>query len=157
MSNDEVKISLRAGNVKLKCEGPVAFINDGMLDTAKQALKMLDEFGVLQVASKEMVEALPELSTSAIAAKVGCKSGSELILCALAKLQLGDGKAKATMREIRDEIREGGPFFKASYSANLHKYFPALVKSGRIVQHSKNVFVLSPEEEARFRSSLGVS
>ena len=156
-SNAIASVSLTLGNAQIKCEGPIFFLRDGMVDVAKQALRVLDESGALHIPSESGGATLPELSISTIAAEVGCKSGPDLVLCALAKFLLADGSKNGTMLQIREEMRQAGAFFKKSYTANLHKTLARLVKNGRIRDQGKNIYALSPQEEAKFRSAFGVS
>ena len=93
-------------------------------------------------------------TTNTIAAHMEAKSTSELIICALAQLDLVQGKTAATRAEIITEMKGAVTYYSANMVSNMSKTLAALMKNKRINQTAKETYALSATERKSVESKV---
>ena len=156
------RIKISAGSFSLEYEGEQSFIEDGLLDLLARVIEETSAFqagpdgeapaGSAQAASVGPAPA--NLSTNTIAQILDSKTGSDLALCSVAKINLVDGKDRVTRAEILDAMRSASVYFKDSYVSNLTAYLVTLTKSGRINMIQRNTYALAASERRRISEAL---
>ena len=96
-----------------------------------------------------------ELTTNSIAAKLGCKSGPELVLAACAFLTLAEGKETFARREIAKAMKSASTFYKKTYRDNLTNSLASLVKDGKLLERSTGIFALHADTKTNMEEKLG--
>lgn len=155
------KIKLRVGSMELEYEGDPTFLTGGI-----EAL-LVTMSGLAGGGPGESPSAFPEpsgqmpttnstgnsaalavngqitLSTTTIAAKLDAKSGSDLVICAMAHLELVQGKTSSSRAEILAEIKNAKQYYKQSMSKNLSQSLSTLLTSRRINEGAKDSYALT--------------
>jgi hypothetical protein len=71
-------------------------------------------------------------STTTIGAKLGVKTGSDLVVCAMAHLEFVQRKTSSSRAQILAEMRNAKSYFKQTMASNLSGSIDALLKADRI-------------------------
>ena len=104
--------------------------------------------------AKPAPKTAPKETAASLAAKLGCASGSDLIVAAAAFLAFNKKKDKFNRRQLLNEMKVAEPFYKKNYSRNLSAYIKSLLKSEKLVSPSKNSFGLNPSFRAELEAKL---
>lgn len=174
MTNQEkvAKIRLKVGTMELEYEGDPTFLTGGI-----EAL--LETMGGL--ASKVPTETPPPpahashvlptngngnedgafaghgpftFSTNTIAAHLDAKSGPELVICAMAELELVQRRASSSRTDILAEMKNATTYFKETMRNNLSGSLSRLVKDKRINQIAKDTYALSANERKQLEAKV---
>lgn len=84
-----------------------------------------------------------EATTGSIAAKLGCKSGPELVMAAAARLTFALQATTFARQKIIDEMKTASAYYKATYLNNLTSYLNNLVKDGKLNEPSQGNYALT--------------
>lgn len=84
-----------------------------------------------------------EATTGSIAAKLGCKSGPELVMAAAARLTFALQTTTFARQKIIDEMKTASAYYKATYVNNLTSYLNNLVKDGKLNEPSQGNYALT--------------
>lgn len=84
-----------------------------------------------------------EATTGSIAAKIGCKSGPELVMAAAARLTFVIQSTTFARQKIIDEMKTASAYYKATYLKNLTSYLNNLVKDGKLNEPSQGNYALT--------------
>ena len=82
------------------------------------------------------------------------KTGPELVICALARLQLQLGKSAPNRTEILAEMKSATSYFKENMTGNLSSSLSSLVKTKRINQIAKDTYALSASERKKVEATV---
>lgn len=147
------KIRIKMGEIEIEYEGTEAFLKEELPDLLKAVSDLYKSSAPLiatipkstsstaNVISNKKIEG----TTATLAAKLGGGTGPELIMSAAARLHFVSGREKFHKKDISEEIRSASNYFKASYASNLVSLLNGLVKSGKLMEPSKDNFSLSAE------------
>jgi hypothetical protein len=94
------------------------------------------------------------MTTSTIMSRLGFKRREELVLAAVAKLTLVDGKKTVTREEIRSEVQSAGGYYDANVNKSLLYYLKKLAGTS-ITEVSKGVYTLSHMKRIELVAKLG--
>ncbi len=167
MSN--AKIRLKVGSMELEYEGDPAFLTGGieaLLETmGALASKVPDD---AQMQAPAFVAPVVDgngtvapasggssvFSTNTIAAHIDAKTGPELVVCAMAQLELVQGKSSSTRAEILAEMKNATTYYKESLGSNLGQSLTSLTKKKRINQVAKDTYSLSSNERKQIEAKV---
>jgi hypothetical protein len=94
-------------------------------------------------------------TTRTVAAKLGAKSNTDLVLAACVRLAQ-QNKPQCSRKDILDSMKEATGFYRNTYSNNLSKALDTLVKQGKLLEPAKEIYALSvdtkKELDARLRN-----
>ena len=93
-------------------------------------------------------------STNTIAAHLDAKTAPELIICALAQLELAQGKRSSTRNEILAEMKGATTYYNGNMSSNMSKNLGNLTKGKRINQIAKDTYALSANERKQLEAKV---
>jgi hypothetical protein len=96
------------------------------------------------------------LTTSSIAAKLGCKTGPDLIIAAAAHLGLIKQQSQYTRAEIVREMKSATAFFNKNFVSNLSKSLKTLVQSDQLNEVGTDTYALPSTETAKLKTKLGL-
>jgi hypothetical protein len=159
MENAMAKIKLSTGNFDVEFEGEPEFIETKLLKFVDEVMGLVGTAPTSYVSkggSETMAQMALELSTNTIAQVIGVKTGSDLALAAVAKINLVKNKSTAGRQEILDEMKEATTYFKESYASNLTAYLSTLVKSKRVNLVARGTYALAAVERSRLEDNLRV-
>lgn len=153
------RIKLKVGSMELEYEGDPSFLTGGiealLVTMGGLASKMPEELApstspiqtqIVQGSTPLATSTTFALSTNTIAARFEAKTGPELVICAMAQLELVQSKASSTRAEILAEMKSATSYYNDGFSSNLTKTLSNLTKSKRINQITKNIYALSATE-----------
>ena len=83
------------------------------------------------------------MTTNTIAGRLDVKTGPDLVLAACAHLCFVKGADTFERKNILAEMQSASNYYKKTYSSNLSKYLSKLVKDGKLIERSKEVYALS--------------
>lgn len=95
-----------------------------------------------------------EMSTGNIAAKLGCKSGSDLAIAACAHLTLVVGQEVFERKDILEDMKTATAYYEENHSKNLSTTLTSMVKGDKLVERSKNKFAMQASERQRIEAKL---
>lgn len=163
------KIRLKVGSMELEYEGDPAFLTGGI-----EAL--LETMGAL--ASKVPIDAeplapaavvtpvngngdiapttrgQPAFSTNTIAAHIDAKTGPELVVCAMAHLELVQGKPSSMRAEILAEMKTASNYFTKNMVSNLSASLKTLVRAKRVHEGKPGNYSLSAAERKQIEAKI---
>jgi hypothetical protein len=99
-------------------------------------------------------QALSDLAISTIAAHLKPDGPQELIMCAFAKLQIIDGRAKVERADILREMKYATAFYKASMGRNNPRDLGRLVKAKKVNEVSSGVYSLTAASRQELETKI---
>ncbi len=158
LSEGEASISLQLGHVSVSYQGSQSYIDDGLKDLVLALLEATPEHAEQpQLANTSTGSPTPELqhmSTNTIASTTGVKSGPDLIMAAIAHIQLVKGADKATRSDIHQEMKRATTYYKSTYGGNLSSYLDSLIKNKRLNLIAEQTYALTAQERENMEQIL---
>lgn len=160
------KIRIKLGQVEVEYEGPEDFLRDELQDLLSAVVELHQANGDADANSSSTTKmegnaakaAPPGEYTGTVntwAAKLGAKSGPDLVIAAMAKLTLVDGLPTVSRATLLSEMKSATSYYKKSYGSNLSVSLKGLVTSDRLREISKDTFALSATEKSSVASRYG--
>lgn len=156
------KIRIKVGVMELDYEGDPSFQKDGL----ESLLATMGELSTRVPSEPETVSNKAndvdsssssngfDFSTSTIAARLDVKSGTELVVCALAKLELVDGGSGAKRSGIHEEMKTATAYYNKNIGSNLSASLKTLTKAKRIHLNATEVYSLSATERKSIEGKI---
>jgi len=157
------KYKFSHGGFSCEVEGTPAFIEEKLEQLLDTCFKISAKAGIsstpiiaANTANNGKLETSYDqgLSTNTIALTTGAKTGSSLVIAAIAHLQLVKGSTKVTRQEIAEEIKTATTFYKTTYTSNLSAYLDSLTKSRRLNLIAKDTYSLTSSERQRLSEAI---
>lgn len=156
------KIRIKVGAMEVEYEGDPSFLKDGLESLlskmAELSTQVPPEPETAGEASNGPISCAPsnglDFSTSTIAAHFEAKSVTELAVCALAKLELVDGKSGVKRAEILEEMKSANAYYNKNMSTNLGKSLTRLTKNKRVNLGANDSYSLSATEKTKLEGSI---
>lgn len=160
------KVRIRVGVIELEYEGSPEFLGEGLAGLIQQVAELSRSSPLVELpqqsavaeqssAEQSIVGPLPlTLSTSSIAARMDAKTGPDLILCAMAHLELVKGLTSYERKTILDEMRSASGYFTTNMSGNCSSYVANLVKAKKVNEISTGKFCLSASERKKIEAAI---
>lgn len=157
------KIKIKMGPIEVEYEGSESFLKEELPEILKAVSELYKETGgKIEIPASDENSNSNDSSgghaiqgtTGSLAAKLGVKSGPDLIIAAAAQLTFVQGKEKFTRKDVMSEIKEASAYYKSSYGSNLTTYLNGLVKDGTFLETSKGVYALSANKATQIKSSF---
>lgn len=164
------KIRIKVGSMELEYEGDPSFLTGGIEALLTTMGSLAGQ--VPEEASPEPATPVPPVngdgnangapavggaftfSTNTIAANLGAKSGSDLVICAMAQLELVQGKVSSSRAEILAEMKNAKQYYKQTMSNNLSKSFSTLISAKRINEGAKDSYALTAAERKSIEAKV---
>ena len=160
---DTAKVRVKFGNLEVEYEGEKAFVSDGLMaliseiaDLSKQlpAAPILAPAHELPKQGGNGGVAVGSLTMGTIAAHLKPDGQQDLIMCALAKLQIIDGEERVEKARVLSEMKHATGYFKASMTSNFSRDLKRMVKSQKINEVANEVYVLTASSRHDLESKL---
>lgn len=162
------KIRIKLGLIEIEYEGAESFLKKELPDLLGAVTQLYKDSGAVLEASGGGAEEVAKVAaagesaglqgtTSTIAAKLGVKSGPELILAACARLTFVSGNATFTRKQITDEMKSATGYYKKTYLNNLSSYLQNLVRDQKLVEATTGTFALSVPTKNELEKRLAQS
>lgn len=151
------KIKIKLGAIEIEYEGSESFLKEelpqllsavsDLYAKSRSTLEppLLQSNSNLPPGSNPNAGDKPKLeaTTGSIAAKLGCKSGPELVMAAAARLTFVLEESTLPRQKIIDEMKTATAYYKATYLNNLTSYLNNLVKDGKLNEPSQGKYALT--------------
>jgi len=147
------KLRIRIGEVEIDYEGTEEFLKQELPQLLKTAMELHNAAGSAlggDSDGKRKAGAgaggsknVASLTTGSIAAKIGAKSGSDLLLAAAGHLVLVKKIEPFSRAELLSEMKGATAYYKKNYSTNLSSYLKTALKDGPLSETAKNSFTLT--------------
>lgn len=156
------KIRIKVGSMELEYEGDPSFLTGG-LDTLLTTMgdlagRLPEESAPASVIVKNATPPAPvgsfNFSTNTIAAHLDAKTGPELVICAMAQLELVQGKASSGRAEILAEMKSATTYYNANMNSNMSKNLSSLTKAKRINQIGADTYALGAAEKKKVEAKV---
>ncbi len=160
-----IRIKIKNGPLELEYEGTEEFFKDEF-PSVLEALSKIDIKSVSAESTAQSSqpgnqgtvsnsgESKIQLSTSNIAAKLRCKSGPGLAIAACAHLTLVLNKDTFTRKEILDDMQTATSYYTENHSKNLSNALTSLIKEGKLIERSKDVYALQATQRQQLEATL---
>jgi hypothetical protein len=158
------KLRIRIGEVEIDYEGTEEFLKQDLPQLLKTAMELHKASGgsisggTGKTGATDGSASAPKvasLTTGGIAAKLGAKSGSDLLKAAAAYLALVKNAQTFSRQQLLSEMQSATSYYKKSYSTNLTKYIKtALQKDGFLSETAKNSYALTAGARADLERRL---
>lgn len=163
------KIKLKVGSMELEYEGDPSFLTGGIEALLVTMGGLVGKVPDDAPPPEPAVQVPPAngsgsgapagggpftFSTNTIAAHLDAKTGPELVICAMAQLELVQGKASSTRHEVIAEMKNATTYFKQTMVNNLTSSLSGLVKAKRINQIAKDTYALSATERKQVEAKV---
>lgn len=150
------RIRIALGNLEVEYEGEQSFIEESLIELTERLVALS---GISPSAAEAVSVALPsqsdsnsyslDHSTNTIAQIISAKTGSDLALAAIVRLNLVKGRPSAPRADILDEMKQATTYYKDTYSSNLSAYLDTLVKARRVNLVARGTYALAASERSR--------
>lgn len=164
METDEMRqatIKIKIGGLEVDYSGSQEFIENGLLDIVKRltetgsvAVTTPPDSGALELPNGAQVNFV---STNTVASQMSAQSGPDLIIAAVAHLQLVKGQSKATRGEISKEMKGATTFYKTTFGSNMSAYLNSLIKAKRLNQVAEQTYALSSSERQTMETLIAAA
>ena len=156
------KIKIKMGPIEIEYEGSEKFLKDELPELLQAVSSLYKDSGITldNANTTEQPSATPTLkkgvqgTTSAIAGKLGCKSGSELIIAAAARLTFALDREIFSRQDILAEMKTASAYHKKTYVNNLSKYLNSLVKDQTLLETAKDTYALDAKTKHSLEAKL---
>lgn len=155
------KIRIKMGQIEVEFEGTESFLKKELPDLLAAVSNLynktnpIEELGDKGDSPNKADQRTVQLTTSNIAAKIKCKSGSDLAKAAAAHLAMVKQKNTFTRNDILSEMKNANPYYKQNYSSNLSKILNTLIKQEILNENAKDLFSLSAKYLAEMGTLIG--
>lgn len=158
------RIKIKVGVIEVEYEGEEKFIKDELPGLIKAVAALHEKTGAIPVEPEPEARtaasagqhsgSTSSLTTSLIAAKLGCKKCPDLIIAACAYLGLVERQPQFTRKEITEEMKNATSFFHKNYIANLTAALKTLVVANRLNPIGGETYALSATEVPKLKTLL---
>jgi hypothetical protein len=156
------KIKIKMGAIEIEYEGSESFLKEelpalltAVSDLYKSSAPLIEASNLApETTAQSITTKKIEGTTATLAAKLGGSTGPDLLMSAAARLHFVLGKERFHKKELSDEIKSANNYFKTSYASNLVSLLSGLVKSGRLMEPSKDNYSLSVDSLKNIGSQL---
>ena len=160
-----INVRIRLGQTEIEYEGTEEFFKAELPSLLEAVSTLRQELDTLARPEAEMQEsdsstlAAPTApstvgTTNSIAAKLDCKSGTDLVLAAAARLTLGEEQPSFSRQALLEEMKTASSYYKKTYGHNLNRSLHVLLKSKRLNERSHGNYTLTVNARQELESKL---
>ncbi|WP_444906096.1 hypothetical protein ACJJIR_15995 [Microbulbifer sp. SSSA008] len=165
------KIKIKMGPIEIEYEGSEAFLKEELPALLSAVSDLYKESGVTETTVNadpapapspassggtvtEKTTSSLQATTGTVAARLGVKSGPELVLAAAARLTLSLGVESFSRAQLQEEMKSASPYYKQTYAKNLTGTLTRLLKDGKLFETAKNTYSLSASQRSSMEARL---
>ena len=162
-NNGDHYFKFKAGNFSVEYRGDSSFLIDDLsrviqelLDAAPSELLKEEGEPTNETKPKESAQ-IQHMSANTIAGNMGAKSGPDLVVAAIAHIQLVQGRDSANRGTILSEMKTATTYYKSTYGSNLSSYLNSLVRAKRINLVAENTYALTASERSSMKAIMSAN
>ena len=163
------KIRIKMGAVEVEYEGSEEFLAKELPEILGAVSKLYAESGVHSEEEKPGANATDAHSsegkpaetsgkvigtTATIAGKLGCDSGTDLVIAAAAHLTFVTGSAEFPRKALLAQVKGASGYYNEGIGKNFTNYLNGRVKSGELLESKSGHYTLSAAKKTELRSKL---
>jgi len=156
------KLRIRIGDVEIDCEGSEEFLKEELPVLLKTTMELHNAAGGSAAPKNEANKGgssgakgtVGSMTTGSIAAKLGAKTGPELLRAAAARLTLVSKMETFSRQQLLDEMKSAPGYYKSSYSGNLSQSFKGALASNILTEVATDTFALTAPARAELENKL---
>lgn len=157
------KIRIKMGQIEVEFEGSESFLKKELPELLAAVSNLYNKTSPssqeadVDTEDKHRLADPPkiQLTTSNIAAKLTCNSGTDLIKAAAAHLAIMKNKNTFTRKEILSEMKSATNYFNKSYVGNLTPYLNTLIKQKVLNENATGMYSLTANSLKEMRIIIG--
>jgi hypothetical protein len=162
--NMACKVGIKIGHVEINYEGDEAFFREELpkmileishLVKNKETVENLSDDTVISPGVKKIGAKKLDMSVSSIAAKIGQKTGPDLILAAAAYLTFVQKTESFSRNDLSKAMKTAPSLNKKSYVSNFATSLERLVTAQALTQNANGKYALSPSSLTKLGNLLG--
>lgn len=156
------KIRIKMGEVEVEFEGSESFLREELKEILSGVVELHKKTEPFKKSAKGDAASSEKNSnssgftgtTNSVAAKLGVKTGPDLIIAALGRLTIVLGQDKCSRNDIIKEMQSANSYYKKTFLGNLTGYLKTLIKEDRIREVSTGNYSLSASELQSLKGKL---
>lgn len=158
-NTNSAKLRIKLGAIELEYEGPSEFLHDELIKTFEKLLELQDAHKVLPHAtegegSKSGSTTRLELAPNTVAARMNCKTTTDLVLAMCVYLHFVEQKSTFSRQDIHDAMKKASTYYKENDRKNLSSSLETLIKKGTVLERSQGNFALHADAIKQYEVSL---
>jgi hypothetical protein len=165
----ESRIRIKIGPFEAEGEGTETFIKDTFPDIVSAVLDLHrnSHLPVPLVEAEQFPPAdttgvvLPAVSvagtTKTMAAKLGVKSGADLLLAAAAHLTFVAEHETFSRQQLLDDAKTASGYCNRNFSKNLSNYLDSAIKQGKLIETAAKTYTLTSQARSQMEAQLASS
>jgi hypothetical protein len=95
-----------------------------------------------------------QMTIKTVATRLGVTSGADLLIAAAASLSIVKGSETFTRHDLTAEMKAAVGYYKTTFLNNLSSYLDRAVKSGTLIEVSKDTYALRDSERNNLEAKL---
>jgi len=163
IDKNECHFKCKAGSFTVEYRGDPAFIIDDLARVVQELLEaapvdsLKEQVKLDKNTSEPQNNQIQHMSTNTIAGSLGAKSGPDVVMAAIAHIQLVQGRDKASRSEILNEMKKATTFYKSTFGSNLSSYLNSLVRAKRINLVAESTYALTASERSSMQAVMSAN
>jgi len=157
----ESRIRIKVGSLEIEYEGSEEFIREKLLALFTDVAELSKELAIAPDAEEQAgnVVAPPSgkgisLTATAIATRLGVKSGPDLAKAAAAYLAIVQGTPSFTRKQLLETMKTATGYYKETFRGNLTHSLGTLVKKMVFNETTKDTYTLRAEPRKTLEKQL---
>ena len=156
-----IKARIKTATLEVEYEGAVEFFKNEFLEIIGT---LKDQTGTGQPshssATRVIDSGAPAPSgssgtTRSLAARLGVKTGPDLLMAAAGRLHLVEDRASFKRQDLLEEIKTASGYYKANMGKNLSQNLKTLIKDGKLIELANEVYTVSADARTELEQRLG--
>ena len=153
------KIKIKVGQIEVEFEGSEEFLSKELPVLLKNVSSLSGSGPTDPADDPSNNRSSPsgvniQMTTNSIAAKLGVKSGSDLLVAATAHLAIVKCAFTSSRQQILTEMKTATSYYKKSYSTNFTKYLKTVTDAGTLIENAANAYALSAKAKTDLEKKL---
>lgn len=153
------KLRIKIGEVEIEYEGTEEFLKQELPQLLKTAMELHNVAGTPSEQGAGGGKggggsSVPALTTASIAAKLGAKSGTDLLLAAAGHLSFVAKTEPFSRQQLLKAMKSATAYYKKTYSANLSSYIKTALSEQVLSESATNSFALGAKERSNLEKKL---
>ena len=162
-TSDQCHFKCTAGSFSVEYAGDPAFIIDDLARVVQELLEAAPEEAFVEpsesvdIGTVDNTAKIQHMSTNTIAGNLSAKSGPDVVMAAIAHIQLVKGRDKASRSDILSEMKSATTYYKSTFGSNLSSYLNSLVRAKRVNLVAENTYALTASERSSMKAIMATN
>lgn len=156
----QYRLRIKLSNFEIEYEGEDSFDKDGVLALLKDVMAIVPQINSSAGSNSDLTAAerggwsRGAVTIATIAAHLDPDGTQDVAMCALAKLQIVDGKQQVSKADIWEEMKGATGYFKSAMSRNFPRDLGRMVKGKKINEVGSGIYSLTAGSAKELEAKL---